>query len=403
MVNSIYLFQRSLRIDDNLGLIKCLEKSDKVYPVFCVDPRQAIPNNNPFFSPFALGFMLESLQDLDTQLKKIGSKLYILYGEPHIVLSKLVKKHSIDYIYMNKDYTPFANKRAEQLEKICKIEQHKDYLLFPPGSIVTGSGKAYRVYTPFYNATNGKKVDKPIKISNILLKKISKNIYPEKKAWDSLKKYSKYSPFYSPGGREEGLKRLDNLNNTQKYYKNCRDYLSYKTTYLSAYIKFGCVSIREVWETFNKVSTSANDLKRQLIWREFYYHMYIDFPEQLEWDKNPPEVKLDKDAPDIVKACYNQLDKTGYLHNRGRMILAHYLVHYKKQYWKSCDKLYACRLVDYDPLVNIGNWLTINKLPKFKWIKPEVQLKKWDKPCPSIKEDKYTENGSYTYYYNNLK
>ena len=76
MVNSIYLFQRALRLDDNVGLIKCLEKSEKVYPVFCVDPRQAIPNNNPFFSPFALGFMLESLQDLNIQLKKDKKSYY---------------------------------------------------------------------------------------------------------------------------------------------------------------------------------------------------------------------------------------------------------------------------------------------------------------------------------------
>lgn len=403
MVNSIYLFQRALRLDDNLGLIKCLEKSDKVYPVFCVDPRQAVPANNSFFSPFSLGFMLQSLQDLDTQLKKVGSKLYILYGEPHIVLSKLVKKHSIEYIYMNKDYTPFANKRAEQLEKICKIEQPEDYLLFSPGSIVTGSGKAYRVYTPFLRATGRKKVDKPVKLLHSLSKKLSKNVKPEKKAWDSLKKYSNYSPYYSPGGRVEGLKRLDNINTTQKYYNNCRDYLTYNTSYLSAYIKFGCVSIREVWEAFNKVPNSASDLKKQLIWREFYYHMYIDFPEQLEWDKNPPEVKLDKNAPDIVKACYNQLDKTGYLHNRGRMILANYLIHNKKQYWKSCDKMYARRLVDYDPLVNIGNWLTIDRLPKFKVMKPEVQFKKWDKGCPSIKEGKEIPPGSYTEYFLNLK
>jgi deoxyribodipyrimidine photo-lyase len=403
MVNSIYLFQRALRLDDNLGLIKCLEKSDNVYPVFCVDPRQAVPKNNSFFSPYSLGFMLQSLQDLDTQLKSFGSKLYILYGEPHLVLPNLVKKHSIEYIYMNKDYTPFANKRAEQLEKLCKIEQPEDYLLFSPGSIVTGSGKAYRVYTPFLRKTDMKKVDKSIKLLPSLSKKLSKNIKPQKKAWDSLKKYSKYSPYYSPGGREEGLKRLDNINTTQQDYNKCRDYLTYNTSYLSAYIKFGCVSIREVWEAFNKVPKSSIDLKKQLIWREFYYHMYIDFPEKLEWDKNPQEVKLDKNAPDIVKACYNQLDKTGYLHNRGRMILAHYLIHNQKQYWKSCDKMYARRLVDYDPIVNIGNWLTINRLPSFKVIKPEVQLKKWDKGCSSVDGGKDIPSGSYTEYFNNLK
>ena len=133
-------------------------------------------------------------------------------------------------------------------------------------------------------------------------------------------------------------------------------------------------------------------LKKQLLWREFYYHCYIDFPESLEWDKQLPEAKLDSTAPDIVKACYNQLNETGFLHNRGRMILAHYLVHYKKIYWKSCDKMYATRLVDYDPFVNIGNWNFIKKQPKFKWLKPEVQYKKWDKGCTdNIKPGDYTK------------
>ena len=404
MVNSIYLFQRALRLNDNLGLIECLKNSDKVYPVFCVDPRQATPEKNKFFSPFALGFMLQSLEDLDKQLKKVNSKLYILYGEPHEVLSKLVKKHSIEKIYMNKDYTPFAEKRAKQIQQICEIVQPEDYLLFLPGSIVTGSGKAYRVYTPFLRASERKKVEKPIKISSSLTKKFVKTVYPNKKAWNILRKYSKFCPYYNPGGREEGLKRLKNLSKTQKYYSDCRDYLTYNTTNMSAYIKFGCVSIREVWEAFGKIpGKSGKELKRQLIWREFYYQMYIDFPEKLEWSKNPPEVKLDKKAPDIVKACYNQLDKTGYLHNRGRMILANYLLHNKKQYWKACDKMYARRLVDYDPIVNVGNWRWVEKQPKFKWLKPEVQLKRWDRGCPSVKENKDIPKGSYTEYFNNLK
>ena len=397
MVNSIYLFQRALRLNDNLGLIECLKNSDNVYPVFCVDPRQADPKNNPYFSPFSLGFMYQSLLDLDKQLKEHGSKLYILYGEPHLVLQKLVKKHNIEKIYMNKDYTPFANKRSQELSKICELVEIEDYLLFSPGSIVTGSGKAYRVYTPFYKATEKKRVNKPVNISSTLVKKLAKNAFPENKAWNVLEKNSKYSLYYDPGGRTEALKRLKLLDKTQKNYSKCRDYLTYKTTNLSAYIKFGCVSIREVWKAFGNIpGKSGNDLKRQLIWREFYYHMYIYFPELLEWNKNPPEVKLDEKAPDIVKACYNQLNSTGFLHNRGRMILANYLLHNKKKYWKACDKMYARRLVDYDPLVNIGNWLWIKKQPKFKWLKPEVQFRKWDKECPYSEE---VESGSYTEYF----
>ena len=103
MVNSIYLFQRALRLDDNLGLNNCINNSDKVYPIFCVDPRQST-SQNLFLSPFALGFMLQSLQDLNEQLKEHSSKLCILYGEPHIILKSFVEKHNIENIYLNKDY-----------------------------------------------------------------------------------------------------------------------------------------------------------------------------------------------------------------------------------------------------------------------------------------------------------
>lgn len=384
-MNSIYLFQRALRLEDNLGLIECLKKSKKIYPVFCVDPRQADPINNPYFSPFALGFMYQSLQDLDKQLKKYNSGLYIIYGEPHIVLKKLIKKHNIDRIYVNKDYTPFAIKRANELKNISKLIEIDDYLLYPVGKITTGTGKAYRVYTPFLNRTKGININKPTKLKHNLLEKLTNDIYPENKAWNILKNNSKYSLDYTPGGRSEALNRLKKLNETQLNYFRCRDYLLYKTSNLSAYIKFGCISIREAWYAFDKIpGKSSQDLKRQLIWREFYYQMYIDFPELLEWDKNPDEVKLDKKAPSIVKQCFDTLDKTGYLHNRGRMILANYLLHYKNKYWKSCDKMYARRLVDYDPIVNIGNWLWIKKQPKFKWLKPEIQDKKWNKNCSFV-------------------
>jgi deoxyribodipyrimidine photo-lyase len=392
MNNSIYLFQRALRLDDNLGLIECLNNSDNVYPIFCVDPRQAT-DKNKFLSPFALGFMLQSLQDLNNQLKKYGKKLCILYGEPQIVLKSLIQKHKINNIYMNKDYTPFARQRATELQEICNIIEIEDYLLFPEGSIKTTSGKAYRVYTPFLRVVERKQVKKPIKIQNSLEKIV--NINSDKKALDTLNKYSKTltNSLHFPGGRQEALNKLNNLIITQKNYDKCRDYLTYNTTNLSAYIKFGCVSVREVWEAFGKISDKSSKLlKKQLLWREFYYHCYIDFPESLEWDKQLPEAKLDSTAPDIVKACYNQLNETGFLHNRGRMILAHYLVHYKKIYWKSCDKMYATRLVDYDPFVNIGNWNFIKKQPKFKWLKPEVQYKKWDKGCTdNIKPGDYTK------------
>ena len=400
MTNSIYLFQRALRIDDNLGLIQCLKESTNVYPVFCVDPRQATPDKNKYMSTFALGFMLQSLDDLQLQLKKVGSSLSILYGEPQIILKEFIEKYDIQCIYINRDYTPFAKTRAEELKLLTSVKEVDDYLLITPGNIVNKSGVPYQVYTPFMKHFEKIKnqILTPTNIKKNQWSKLKKIGMDNSKPLNVLKKNSKYSIDYNPAGRTEALKRLKNLNSSAANYNKCRDYLLYKTTNLSAYIKFGCISIREAWRAFDKIpGESGTMLKRQLIWREFYYHIYNTYPEKLEWDKDIDEVKLDKDAPDIVKACYNQLDTTGYLHNRGRMILAHYLMNHKKQYWKSCDKLYARRLVDYDPIVNSGNHLWILKQPKFKWLKPETQYKKFDSICPKKSGDNTpTTDLSYT-------
>lgn len=391
---SAFLFHRSLRLNDNLGLIEALQE-DSVIPIFCVDPRQAIPENNPYFSPFCLGFMYEALQDLKKQLEEEKSDLLLLKGEPHKVLPPIFKKKNIKKLFMNKDYTPFALKRTQEIQKAIptlEIIEVQDYLLFDFGSILTGSNTAYRVYTSFLNSSKRKKIPSPQKIKNTknLLSKSALNPLQNKSAWDILKKHSKLSPFYTPGGREEALKRLKSLPQTQTNYSKCRNFLTYKTSRLSAYIKFGCISIREAWEGFGKVPGEAGKgLQRELMWREFYYHYYIAYPEELEWDKKSKEAKLDKDAPDIVKACFKELDTVGYLHNRGRMILGNYILKYQKDYWKEGDKMYARRLVDYDPFVNIGNWRWIEKQPSFRTLKPKTQ-EKWDRGCFDKKES-YTK------------
>jgi len=384
-MTSIYLFQRALRLHDNLGLIKCLKESDNVLLVFCVDPRQAVKSKNKYFSHYSLGFMLESLIDLKNSISLQGSHLHVLYGQPHIVLKSIVKFNNIKSIYINKDYTPFAVKRTKELSKLCKVIQVDDYLMYPLNKTLNKQFKPYKVYTPFKKVALTLKVDKvtentdfkKLSSAKLINKKLFDNLKDNQmKAWEILNKYAKYSEFYRPGGRNEALKRLIEIKKEQKHYDKNRNNLMYKTTNLSAYIKYGCVSIREVFRAF-KGNPALVD---QLIWREFYYH-YYSFYDELEWNKKPKEIKTNniiKKAPDIVKACVFQLENTGFLHNRGRMILAHYMLHELNYYWKDCDKYYANRLVDYDPIVNIGNWLWIVKQPKFKWLNFDIQQKKWD-------------------------
>lgn len=398
---SAYLFHRSLRLPDNLGLLKALKDSAAVLPIFCVDPRQASPENNKFFSAFSLGFMLQSLTELQQDLQNHGSDLLLLEDEPHHILPQVLLEMGVTTLYMNTDYTPFARKRKEEIEKALEgdvtVAEVDDYLLFPPGSILTGGGTAYRVYTPFYNASKGEHIEKPapLKDADRLMKREQFKSLISPSGWGLLRKNSYPSPSGYKGGRSECLKILSQLHKSQRHYQDCRDYLSYSTSQLSAFIKFGCISIREAWEGLGKVPGAASTaLRRQLIWREFYYHYYIAYPSELEWERKAEEPKLSDAAPDIVKACYRELDITGSLHNRGRMILANYLLHTQEEYWKVCDMLFARRLIDYDPFVNIGNWRWIEKQPKFRWLKPDVQYERWDKDYPKSEERK--GKGHYT-------
>lgn len=384
---AIYLFHRALRLHDNCGLQEAL-RNDIVLPVFCVDPRQVLPQKNPYFSPFALGFMLQSLEDLRSQLRSKKSDLLLLFGEPHKLIPLLVEKKKITKIYVNEDYTPFARKRIQELRTACPtvdIIEVPDYLLFDPNKVRTRAGTAHRVYTVFRNNVEKRKVDHPqtLSVKHGFLSQAQLKPLQNPSAWRILKKYSQYAPLYTPGGRTEALRRLAILPQTQERYATCRNYLSYRTSNLSAYIKFGCISIREAWYGMGKIKNpSGREMRRELIWREFFYHYYIAYPEELEWNKKYPEAKVDTQAHPIVKRCFQDLDQTGFLHNRGRMILAHDLLHRQKIYWKSGDRMYAKRLVDYDPLVNIGNWKWIVKQPTFKHLIPRVQAEKWDKECP---------------------
>ena len=424
-----FLFQRSLRLDDNLGLVAALRASKTVLPVFCVDPRQASARNG-YLSPFCLGFMEQCLRDLQLQLAGVGSQLLVVHGEPHVVLPDVLTRAKVATLYLNADSTPFAHKRAEELTTSLSPAGidvqcvEGDDRLHALGSVLTGTGTAFRMFTPFYLESQrlrlgASRVAAPELVCDAADDSLSKVLMRqaavtslrtraglasnEEQAWGALTAHSQPPPF--SGGRATALRILAALPNSQRQYHDRRDFLSYDTSHLSAYLKFGCVSVREVWHAIKKIAGNASvELARQLIWREFYAHYYAAFPSELEWDTRTPakiaaidaEVRalvLSDDTPDIVKACFNELDRTGFLHNRGRMILANYVLKYAGRYWKDGDVLFARRLVDYDPVQNIGNWRWIAKQPAFKTLKPETQHHKFDRAVPGAAA---SERGAYT-------
>jgi deoxyribodipyrimidine photo-lyase len=387
MVINIFIFRRDLRTEDNLALNNLLHKGGNILPIFIFNPLQIYSKHNAYFSNNAVQFMIESLESLEQQI-------HINYFEDDDinVLEHLKKKYTIDTIAFNKDYTPFAIKRDEKIIEWCKqnninVLTEEDYTLFKMGSIVNATGKPYQVFTPFYKATLKKRVNKPFLSS---LAKVHFIHLVTK--FDKRKYYIPNKQIAVNGGRENALKRLK-LN--FKSYAKSRDYPSLdSTTKLSAYIKFGCVSIREVYHSLKKYQP----LSRELIWREFYANILFQFPhvlgesfkqkyDNIKWSNNKEWFQKwceGKTGFPLVDAGMQQLNQTGWMHNRVRMVVAMFLTKDLLIDWRWGEKYFATKLVDYDPASNNGGWQWSSSTgtdaqPYFRIFSPELQTKKYDK------------------------
>jgi deoxyribodipyrimidine photo-lyase len=399
---NIFIFHRDLRIEDNIALNSLLQKNNiKVLPIFIFNPQQIYAKNNEYFSNNAVQFMIESLEDLE---KSVHINYY--EGNDIDILKKLSKKYNIKCIAFNKDYTPFARKRDDIIADWCKDQDiqlitEEDYTLFPMGSILNGSNKPYQVFTPFYRACKKQRVNRPF------TEKIkSTDIIVDVKSFNKRRYYEENKDISVHGGRRLALFRLKN---TMKNYAKTRNLPSLEgTTRLSAYIKFGCVSIREVYHNYSKNAA----LQRELIWREFYAHIMYHFPhiignsfkqkyDRIKWSNNKEWFKKwcnGETGFALVDAGMNQLNQTGWMHNRVRMVVAMFLTKDLLIDWRWGEKYFATKLVDYDPASNNGGWqwsasTGTDAQPYFRIFNPDLQIKKYDKDFEYIKRwnPKYTE------------
>jgi deoxyribodipyrimidine photo-lyase len=402
--NGIFLFHRDLRIQDNLGLIKAHQICKKVYPCFITNPIQ-VGDKNPYRSLHAIQFMMDSLVELEADIRERGGELAIFYGEQTPVLKKLLLKNKIDCIITNRDYTPFSISRERETKELCismKIDyiETEDYYLYPPGTILTGSGTGYKKFTPFYQKALNIHVNKPNSFSqfrfgkggnwngieNYISAKIYKKVLPRPESNIQI------------GGRREGEKIWGKFNGREE------------NTFLSPYIKFGCFSIREIYEKFSKLKPRELSISfvRKLIWRDFFAHVLYLYPEvitnkhgyyiskshPLKWKNIPSHFerwKMGQTGVPIVDASMRQLFHTGYIHNRCRMIVAYYLVKTLFIDWKKGEQHFARYLVDYDVASNNGNWQEISGTgvdmsPYYMNMNPYIQSKKFDKDASFIKK-----------------
>lgn len=404
---SLFIFRRDLRIEDNTGLIAACKNSKEVILCFIFDPNQ-IDEQNKYRSLRAIQFMIESIQDLQDQIKKRAGKLYIFYEEPNAVVKSIIKSKQIEAIFLNQDYTPFSTQRDKILEKICienKIYFYSfhDYLINQPDLILNKQNKPYTIFTPFFKSCKQIPVDNIAKykcnnfysgkIQNVARENIFEQILPKK-----------YINNIVLGGRKSCLKIIKNINSF-KNYKKTKDYPEQNNTMLSAHNKFGTCSIREVYYAIKNKLGSEHDLVRALYWRDFFTYIAWHFPhvfghpfykkyEFLNWNYNTDLFKkwcLGETGFPIIDAGMRQLNNTGFMHNRVRMLTASFLIKDLHINWLWGEKYFAENLIDYDPAVNNGNWQWVastgaDSQPYFRIFNPWIQQKKFDPDCAYIKK-----------------
>ncbi|MCL5876007.1 MAG: DNA photolyase family protein [Candidatus Dependentiae bacterium] len=403
---ALFIFRRDLRLHDNTGLIEATKHAAMVIPCFIFDSRQIGPDNR-YKSDTCIQFMIESLHDLDKELKIHKTHLYIFNGEAEKVIEALLHDQSIDAVLCNRDYTPFSIKRDTALKKICEknnvaFHQYADVLLHDTEEIRTKNGTPYLMFTPFFKyAHTNLTVRKPKMRTNIVFYggKIHNAI-----SLSAIEK-PKNDSIAVRGGRANGLKLLKKIDRYRDYEK-MRDFPAIDaTTHLSAHNKFGTVSIREVYYAVQKRLGSSHALLRELYWRDFFTHIAFHFPhvfgqpfkkqyDELVWENNKKKFKAwceGKTGFPIVDAGMRELNATGYMHNRVRMITASFLVKDLHIDWRWGERYFAQTLVDYDPSVNNGNWQWVastgcDAQPYFRIFNPWLQQKKFDAECLYIKK-----------------
>ncbi len=400
---SVFLFRRDLRLVDNTGLNEALLQSEKVIPVFLFDDRQ-VGKKNRYFGEPAYQFLLESLDDLDSALHKDSGQLTYLKGIGDKRLLSFIKKERVEAVFGNRDYTPFARARDEAIGRALAHEEipfllFEDALLTSPDLIKNGSGKPYLVYSAFFKRASQEDVPSPSRLASGKWKTTTGDMTLK----DAYKFLSRKRSLRFIGGREEGKKRLAGLKRLRNY-KERRDFPGLSATSgLSAYHKFGAISIRETYAVAKREGLGQAFLK-ELYWRDFFTHIAWHYPhvfkgsfyprfDALEWPGTRSDFRAftrGYTGFPIVDAGIRELLTTGIMHNRVRMIVASFLVKDLHLSWRDGERFFAEHLIDYDPAVNNGNWqwvagTGVDAQPYFRVFNPWLQGAKFDKDAEYIK------------------
>jgi deoxyribodipyrimidine photo-lyase len=384
---TLFWFRRDLRLEDNVGLFHALQSQYPVIPLFIFD--QAILDSLPK-NDARVGFIYASLSKINEQLQEVESSLLIKKGKTPQVWEALIQEFNVKEVFFNKDYEPYAIKRDFAISGFLNSHNinafsFKDQVIFEEKEITKADGLPYTVYTPFKN----KWLEKYQSIAPV-------------QEYDATDKFSNFhrNNFVFPSLNQIGFEVSaikvipHNLKNVATYHET-RDFPALNTTtYLSPHLRFGTVSIRKLvnWGVKkNQVFLS------ELIWREFFMQILFSFPkvvtnnfksayDGIEWRNNEDDFKRwcsGTTGYPMVDAGMRELNATGYMHNRVRMVVASFLCKHLLINWQWGEAYFAQKLLDYELASNVGNWqwaagTGCDAAPYFRVFNPEIQLQKFD-------------------------
>lgn len=387
---SICWLRRDLRLSDNAALYHALKGEFPVLVLFIFD--ENILHKLADKADARVTFIHQELEKINAEIQKKGSSLLVKHGKSEEIWPAILKEYDVKGVYANHDYEPYARKRDDGLTEFLQSEginlhTFKDQVIFEKEEVVKADGKPYTVFTPYYRVWL--KNLTPFYTKPYPTEKYDKNLLQTKPlALISLKDL----------GFEKSQQNFPSVNFEEriKNYDKERDYPAVDaTTRLGLHLRFGTISIRRVVREAQK--QKADKWLSELVWREFYMMILWHFPhtsnhafkpayDNIVWRNNVQEFKAwcaGKTGYPIVDAGMRQLNETGFMHNRVRMVVASFLCKHLLIDWRWGEAYFAEKLLDYDLASNVGGWQWAcgsgnDAAPYFRVFNPELQLKKFD-------------------------
>jgi deoxyribodipyrimidine photo-lyase len=396
---NIFWFRRDLRIEDNVGLCHALNYKNKVLPIFIFDKEilESLPRDDA-----RVTFIHETISKINRYLKQnFNSSIATFYGRPLDVFKTLILKYSIHTVFTNSDYEPYAIKRDKDIKafldsKNINFKSYKDQVIFETNEVVKNDGLPYKVYTPYSKKWIETLKNNPIKNFNsedVLSNLVNNSNLP-------------FLPLDAIGfhASKQTIRPYNVSDSIINLYEETRNFPAKEgTSKLGPHLRFGTVSVRKMVQ---KAKNSNHDtFLKELIWREFFMQILWHFPQTItksfkpqydaiQWRNNEEEFKLwckGKTGYPLVDAGMRQLNETGFMHNRVRMLVGSFLCKHLLIDWRWGEAYFAEKLHDYEMASNVGNWqwvagCGVDASPYFRIFNPTTQIQKFDKDLNYIKK-----------------